>query len=195
MFVFFLEGGGWFFLSLLSWVVELGSRRRVATSAVGEGEPPKGYGKKRDQRQQRVLQDLAEVDFFPLINPTPTPPNFRVIKPESVKIGHFTTCIIITSCSRRCRAEEKRMGLGKRRDAMTGMRSPPMSPLICCIPRCRTERKAQFTGSIVAPLFPPRSVAKQSGFPLAGAHSVEHPGSLRSQRRHTGPRSRLPGFI
>lgn len=43
----------------------------------------------------------------------------------------------------------------KERDAMTGMTSPPMSTLMCCIPPCHplTGRKAQFTGSIEAPLF------------------------------------------
>lgn len=52
------------------------------------------------------------------------------------------------------REENAAVGPGKRGDAMTGMRSPPMSPLICCIPLCHTERKTQFTASIVAPLFP-----------------------------------------
>lgn len=59
--------------------------------------------------------------------------------------------------SKEAKRREKKVMEGQReeKDAMTGMRSPPMSTLMCCIPLCHplTGRKAQFTGSIVGPLF------------------------------------------
>lgn len=57
--------------------------------------------------------------------------------------------------SQKTRGESYGGSKRRERDAMTGMRSPPMSTLMCCIPPCHplAGRKAQFTGSIVAPLF------------------------------------------
>lgn len=65
---------------------------------------------------------------------------------------------------------------------MTGMRSPPMSTLMCCIPTCHplTGRKAQFTGNIVAPLFLYDLPLKTEWFfPLPGSPDVRHPLNLK----------------
>lgn len=58
--------------------------------------------------------------------------------------------------------------LGEREDsdAMAGMRSPPMTTLMCCIPTCHplTGRKAWFTGSIDASLFLHDLSGRNQGF-------------------------------